>query len=81
LNQILTNMEEINKQLIAIQIIQELIVDVLNEKGVISRDEFEKNLKERVDNLNKAIESYSKSENEILKKKSIPFITNIVGEA
>jgi len=81
LNQILTNMEEINKQLIAIQLIQELIVDVLNEKGVIGRDEFEKNLKKRVDDLNKEIEKYSQSENEILKKKIIPYINNIVGEA
>jgi hypothetical protein len=46
-------MEELNKQLIAIQIIQELIVDIMDEQGIFDRSEFEIRLKERVDKLNK----------------------------
>jgi hypothetical protein len=75
-------MEELQKQIIAVQLIQELIVDVLDEYDVISRSEFERRLKERVDNLNKSIEEYSKKSEEIkTKNKTIPYISNIIGEA
>jgi hypothetical protein len=75
-------MEELQKQIIAVQLIQELIVDVLDEYGVISRTEFERRLKERVDNLNKSIEEYSKKAEEIkTKNKTVPYISNIIGEA
>ena len=42
-------MEELQKQIIAVQLIQELIVDVLNDKGIIERSVFEDMLKDRVD--------------------------------
>ena len=35
-------LEELQKQIIAIQIIQELIVDVMDKNHIIERDEFEK---------------------------------------
>lgn len=50
-------MEELQKQIVAMQLIQELIVDVLDDKGIIDRAEFEILLKERVELLNQQLES------------------------
>lgn len=74
-------MEELQKQLIAIQLIQELIVDKLDEAGVFSREEFEEELKGRVDELNKTLEKISKEINNDEVKKPMMFFNNIVGEA
>jgi hypothetical protein len=74
-------MEELQKQIIAIQLIQELIVDVLNDNNVIDRELFEKMLKQRVDKFNNDIVKYSKEEENKNKKTVVPFINGIVGEA
>lgn len=74
-------MEELQKQLIAVQLIQELIVDKLDEAGVFSREEFEAELKERVDELNKTLEKISKEINKDEVKKPMMLFNNIVGEA
>ena len=52
-------MEDLQKQIIAVQLIQELIVDKLDAAGVFSREEFEEELKERVDELNKTLQKIS----------------------
>lgn len=72
-------MEELQKQIIAVQLIQELIVDVMDTKGIIARSEFEDMLKVRVDKFNKDIEKYAKENSKV--EKVIPYISNIVGEA
>ncbi len=57
--------EELQKQIIAMQIIQELIVDVMDKNNIIERGEFEKLLSERVKKLNTELEilhSQSKEE-------------------
>ena len=74
-------MEELQKQLIAVQLIQELIVDKLDAAGVFSREEFEEELKERVDELNKTLEKISKEINKDETKKPMMLFNNIVGEA
>lgn len=74
-------MEELQKQLIAVQLIQELIVDKLDAAGVFSREEFEDELKERVDELNKTLEKISKEINKDEVKKPMMLFNNIVGEA
>ena len=74
-------MEELQKQLIAVQLIQELIVDKLDEAGVFSREEFEAELKERVDELNKTLEKISEEINKDEVKTPTMFFNNIVGEA
>ena len=74
-------MEELKKQLIAVQLIQELIVDKLDEAGVFSREEFEAELKERVDELNKTLEKISEEINKDEVKTPTMFFNNIVGEA
>jgi len=74
-------MEELQKQLIAVQLIQELIVDKLDAAGVFSREEFEEELKERVDELNKTLEKISKEINKDEIKKPMMLFNNIVGEA
>jgi polyhydroxyalkanoate synthesis regulator phasin len=74
-------MEELQKQLIAVQLIQELIVDKLDEAGVFSREDFEEELKERVDELNKTLEKISKEINKDEVKTPTMFFNNIVGEA
>lgn len=56
--------EELQKQIIAIQIIQELIVDKLDEVGVFSRSDFETELKQRVEKFNKEIAKLKKIEEE-----------------
>jgi hypothetical protein len=75
-------MEELNKQLIAIQIIQELIVDIMHEQGIFDRSEFEIRLKERVDSLNKELEKLSLQVKEEQKyQMSNWFNNNTIGEA
>lgn len=75
-------MEELNKQLIAIQIIQELIVDIMHEQEIIDRGEFEIRLKERVDSLNKELEKLSLQVKEEQKyQMSNWFNNNTIGEA
>jgi hypothetical protein len=74
-------MEELNKQLIAIQIIQELIVDIMDEQGIFDRSEFEIRLKERVDKLNKELEILSLQVKEEQKYKMNNWFNNTIGEA
>jgi hypothetical protein len=74
-------MEELNKQLIAIQIIQELIVDIMDEQGIFDRSEFEIRLKERVDKLNKELEILSLQVKEEQQYKMNNWFNNTIGEA
>lgn len=74
-------MEEINKQLIAIQLIQELIVDIMDEQGIIDRNEFELRLKGRVDKLNKELEKLSLQAKEEQKYQVNTWLSNTIGEA
>jgi hypothetical protein len=71
-------MEELQKQIIAIQIIQELIVDKCDEAGVFSRKEFEIKLKERVDTFNEEVEKLKKKD---VERNRIIFMNGLVGEA
>jgi hypothetical protein len=76
-------MEELQKQIIAIQLIQELIVDMCDEYGIFTRTEFENRLNIRVVELNKKIEqlnsNVTKKNKE--KNKTTNIISSIVGEA
>jgi hypothetical protein len=74
-------LEELQKQIFAIQLIQELIVDKLDEAGVFSREEFETELKGKVDEFNKTLEKISKELNDDKTKTPTMFMSNIVGEA
>jgi hypothetical protein len=74
-------MEELNKQLIAIQIIQELIVDIMDEQGIFDRSEFEIRLKERVDKLNKELETLSLQLKEEQQYQINNWFNNKIGEA
>jgi division protein CdvB (Snf7/Vps24/ESCRT-III family) len=74
-------LEDLQKQIFAIQLIQELIVDKLDEAGVFSRKEFENELKEKVDEFNKTLEKISKELNDDKTKTPAMFMSNIVGEA
>jgi hypothetical protein len=74
-------LEDLQKQIFAIQLIQELIVDKLDEAGVFSRKEFENELKEKVDEFNKTLEKISKELNDDKTKTPAMFMGNIVGEA
>jgi hypothetical protein len=71
-------MEELQKQIIAIQLIQELIVDKCDEAGIFSREDFEIQLQMRVDEFNKDI---SKLKNEGQEWKTVIFMGGVVGEA
>jgi hypothetical protein len=51
------NIQEIEKKIIAIQLIQELIVDILDEAKIIERSDFETLLSERVKEYNSEKES------------------------
>lgn len=51
------NSEEIEKKIIAVQLIQELIVDILDEAKIIERKDFETLLYERVKEYNLEKES------------------------
>jgi hypothetical protein len=70
--------DELHKTVVAIQIIQELIVDKLDEAGICDRNVFETELKARVDKLNKQIETLNKTEKVV---NPILYINPIVGEA
>jgi hypothetical protein len=48
--------QEIEKKLIAIELIQELIVDILDEAKVIQREDFETLLSHRVNEYNKEVD-------------------------
>ena len=74
-------LEDLQKQIFAIQLIQELIVDKLDEAGVFSRGEFENELKQKVDEFNKTLEKISKELNDDKTKTPAMFMSNIVGEA
>jgi predicted HicB family RNase H-like nuclease len=73
-------MEELQKQIIAIQLIQELIVDKCDEAGIFSRKEFETQLKKRVDKFNKDLQKLKKEEEQTQNKPAI-FMGGVVGEA
>jgi hypothetical protein len=73
-------MEELQKQIIAIQLIQELIVDKCDEAGIFSREDFEIQLQKRVDKFNKDIEKLKKEEEQNQNKPTV-FMGGIVGEA
>jgi hypothetical protein len=76
-------MEELQKQIIAIQLIQELIVDMCDEYGIFTRTEFENRLNIRVVELNKKIEQLNSNVTKKNKEKSktTNIISSIVGEA
>lgn len=74
-------MEDLQKQIIAVQLIQELIVDKLDAAGVFSRGEFEEELKVRADELNDTLRKISEEMIEEQSKKIIMFGNNIIGEA
>jgi site-specific recombinase len=74
-------LEDLQKQIFAIQLIQELIVDKLDEAGVFSREEFENELKKKVDEFNKTLEKINKELNDDKIKTPTMFMSNIVGEA
>lgn len=74
-------MEDLQKQIIAIQLIQELIVDKLDEAGVFGREEFEEELKEKVNEFNKTLKKISQEIIEEQTKKPIMFGNNVIGEA
>ena len=72
-------LEELQKQIIAIQIIQELIVDVMDKNDIIERGEFEKLLSERVKKLNKELELLHSQSKEAQNYKT--WYGNTIGEA
>ena len=74
-------LEELQKQIIAIQIIQELIVDVMDKNHIIERDEFEKLLSDRVKKLNKELEILNSQIKEEQKYKMSNWHGNTIGEA
>jgi hypothetical protein len=74
-------LEELQKQIFAIQLIQELIVDKLDNAGIFSREEFENDLKNKVDEFNKTLEKISKEMKDEDVKHPMNFFTNIIGEA
>jgi hypothetical protein len=70
-------MEELQKQIIAIQLIQELIVDKCDDAGIFSREEFEIQLQTRVEKFNRDIQKLKEDE----VRKPVIFVNGIVGEA
>jgi hypothetical protein len=74
-------LEELQKQIIAIQIIQELIVDVMDKNDIIERSEFEKLLSERVTKLNKELDILNAKYKEEQKYQNINWYGNTIGEA
>ena len=74
-------LEELQKQIIAIQIIQELIVDVMDKNDIIERGEFEKLLSDRVKKLNKELEILNSQIKEEQNYKMGNWYSNTIGEA
>jgi len=74
-------LEELQKQIIAMQIIQELIVDVMDKNDIIERSEFEKLLSERVTKLNKELDILNAKYKEEQKYQNINWYGNTIGEA
>jgi hypothetical protein len=74
-------LEELQKQIIAIQIIQELIVDVLDKNDIIQRSEFEELLGERVAKLNRHLDTLNEKIKEEKKYDINNYFNPIVGEA
>ena len=72
-------LEELQKQIIAMQIIQELIVDVMDKNDIIERGEFEKLLSDRVKKLNKELELLHSQSKEEQNYKT--WYGNAIGEA
>lgn len=76
--------EELHKQIIAIQLIQELIVDMCDEKGLFTRKDFESKLQERVVKLNEEITKLNDQMDKSETEKPVSFhniIPPIIGEA
>jgi uncharacterized protein YaaN involved in tellurite resistance len=74
-------LEELQKQIIAIQIIQELIVDVMDKNDIIERSEFEKLLEQRVKKLNKQLDTLNEQIKEEKQYDINNYFNPIVGEA
>lgn len=74
-------LEELQKQIIAVQIIQELIVDILDKNDIIERSEFEKLLTDRVNKLNKQLDSLNEKIKEEKKYDINNYFNPIIGEA
>jgi hypothetical protein len=74
-------LEDLQKQIFAIQLIQELIVDKLDEAGVFSRKDFENELTKKINEFNKTLEKINKELNDDKTKTPAMFMSNIVGEA
>jgi hypothetical protein len=74
-------LEELQKQIIAVQIIQELIVDVMDKNDIIERSEFEKLLGERVSKFNKQLDTLNEQIKEETKYDINTYFNPIVGEA
>jgi hypothetical protein len=74
-------LEELQKQIIAMQIIQELIVDVMDKNDIIERGEFEKLLSDRVKKLNKELEILNSQIKEEQNYKMNNWYSNTIGEA
>jgi hypothetical protein len=74
-------LEELQKQIIAMQIIQELIVDVMDKNNIIERGEFEKLLSDRVKKLNKELEILNSQIKEEQNYKMNNWYSNTIGEA
>lgn len=74
-------LEELQKQIIAIQIIQELIVDVMDKNDIIERSEFEKLLSDKVKKINKQLDSINEQIKEETKYDINTYFNPIIGEA
>lgn len=72
-------MEELHKQILAMQLIQELIVDKCDESGLFTREDFEIDLAARVDALNEKIDELKQIEKD--KPEVTPTMCNKVYEA
>lgn len=74
-------MDELQRQIIAIQLIQELIVDKLDEANIVSRVQFENELQDRVKQLNERVSALSNEIEQSKQKSPIMFVNTIMGEA
>jgi hypothetical protein len=73
-----TRINEIERGIIAIQLIQELLVDMCDEAGIFTRSNFEERLKDKVAELNIQIEEMNKKSKTI---NPMIYMSNVVGEA